>query len=678
MTHRILILALALALPFQALALTPNDGLIGNQWYLDTIEAKQAWETTQGNAGVIVAVLDSGVDIDHEDLISNIYWNPGEIAGDFIDNDGNGYVDDINGWDFYSDDANPRPEITGEPTDIGVHHGTVIAGLIGAKGNNNKGVVGVNWNVSILPVRVLNTEGDGTFDTIVNGIDYAVAQGADVINLSFVGEFDSESLRTAIENAHNNGVVVIAALGNLEGGRDLDVDPLYPACSSWDDNRNLVIGVSATNPADERASFSNYGRNCADIAAPGEGIFTTQNSAAGLGLYGGGWSGTSLAAPLVAGAAALIRSAHPNMSPSNILSSLQVSVDQTVGLNPKGQRGTLGAGRLNIRRALEAAANVSEDNPVVAVPPITTPVSTTPSAIANFSRPFAIGAGIGDSGAVETSEGVISSGQIWYPYGESYSGGVRVAVGQLDSDPGYEIITAPGPGGGPHIKIFNEHGQLEDEFFAYDMDFRGGVAVAASDVDGDGIDEILTAPGVGVEPVVKFHRKSGALMNTIPLGDEGWGNLIISSGDLDGDGADDVVVTDDTGDSRVFVYRIYGTQQTSFLAYAPNILGEVHTDVWEGADGKRYVVTRMKNNLDPYIRFFTYIGAFVDQFDPAADPGDNGDIAIWEAYDEQDPIIMTSELLDTPDIYGYDRNGNLSSTQLFLEHSYSVPVNLGQ
>ncbi len=229
MTYRIFIAALALVLPLQVLALTPNDGLIGNQWYLDTIEAQQAWETTQGNAGVIVAVLDSGVDIDHEDLMANIYWNPGEIAGDLIDNDGNGFVDDVNGWDFYSNDANARPEITGEPTDIGVHHGTVIAGLIGAKGNNNRGVAGVNWNVSILPVRVLNTEGDGTFETIISGIDYAVAQGADVINLSFVGEFDSESLRTSIANAHDNGVVVVAALGNLEGGRDLDVDPLFPA-----------------------------------------------------------------------------------------------------------------------------------------------------------------------------------------------------------------------------------------------------------------------------------------------------------------------------------------------------------------------------------------------------------------------------------------------------------------
>lgn len=687
MRHRIIFLWLSvlMVLPSPAWALTPNDGLLGNQWYLEKIQARAAWDTTQGSASVIVAVLDSGVDIDHEDLVNNIYINTGEVKGDGIDNDGNGFIDDVNGWDFYDRDANPRPELTGNPAEIGVHHGTVIAGLVGAEGNNNRGVAGVGWRITILPVRVLNTDGDGTFATIVSGMDYAVAQGADVINLSFVGELDAPQLREALARAYDAGVVVVAALGNTNGGRDLDVDPLYPACSSWTDRRNIVIGVSATDPNDTRAEFSNYGRNCADLAAPGEGMFTILMSRAGLGHYGGGWNGTSLAAPLVAGAAALVRSLFPSMSPAKILSALQLSADPILGLNPKGQRGTLGAGRLNVDRALEVATQLATtaDTMMPEAPrhASTTPVSPTAAGLTSGGgglRPFAVGAALGDPGRVETSDGVASSGRSWFPYGESFRGGVFVAVGQLDDDAGYEIITAPGAGGGPHIKVFSEAGILENEFFAYDKAFRGGVSVAAADVDGDGIDEIVTAPGAGAPSVVKFHRATGALMNTIALDFDGTTQVFVAAGDLDGDGADDIVVTDDSGEPRVFVYRLYGTQQTSFLATTADRRGALHADVWEGTDGKRFVVTRMPSSHEPFVRFFSYIGAFVGQFDSNAVSGDNGDVAVWRPYADRDPFIVTSERADGPDLFVYDRLGGIGSIQLFLEQAYAQPVRLAQ
>ena len=683
MPHRIVIILTLLLIPSTAFAVVPNDELVGNQWYLQKIRAFDAWETQHGSSDVIVAVLDAGLDTRHEDLIPNLYTNLREVAGDHIDNDGNGLVDDVHGWDFFDDDNDPRPELNGNPEEIGVHHGTVIAGIIGAQGTNSIGVSGVAWDVSILPVRVLNTDGDGTFQTIVDGIDYAVAQGADVINLSFVGELDSQELRDAIERAYERGTLVVAAVGN--DTRDLDVDPLYPACSAWADKRNLILGVTATNADDARAEFSNYGKRCADIAAPGVSMYSTQTSTAGLGLYGNGWSGTSLAAPIVSGVAALLRSAYPTISPATIITALQTSVDPIVGLNPKGQVGTLGAGRVNAQRAMTVAAGLVEtqtnEAPVTEEPDRAVEEHVTPATLVHagaFDRPFAIGARAGDGARVELTESSVSDSLAFTPY-PGFSGDVRVAVGQFDDDGAYEVATAPGPGGGPHVKGFSLTGKLESEFFAYDAAFRGGVAIAAADVDGDGVDEILTAPGVGESPVVKFHRKSGGLMDTIVLETDSRHALNISAGDIDGDGADDVLVSTSGGEPRVYVYRLYGTQQTSFLAYRPHERGELNSDVWVNAEGKRMVVTRMASSVNPNIRFFTLIGAFVNQVDTSVESGDHGDIAAWQPYAEQSPVLVTSELtLGKPDLFVYNEDGSLADIQLFAEFEYRSPMTLAK
>ena len=682
LSHFFCTLILFLA-PLSVFAVVPNDGLVGNQWYLPKIRAFDAWETQRGLDSVIVAILDSGVDIDHEDLVGNLYTNLGEVAGDGVDNDNNGFVDDVHGWDFFDNDADPRPVLNGNPGEIGVHHGTVIAGIVGAQSANSTGVSGVAWDVSLLPVRVLNTSGDGTIQTIVDGVDYAVRQGADVINLSFVGEFDSDAMRDAIERAYEQGVVVVAALGN--DARDLDVDPIFPACSFWSDDRNIVIGVAATNADDARADFSNYGKRCADLAAPGVSIYSTQMSSAGLGLYGGGWSGTSLAAPIVSGVAALLRASFPTITPSMVLTALQTSVDPVIGLNPKAQSGTLGAGRVNAQRALAVAAalvSAQEVAPVV-VPEepsgdAATEVAPAAARAGAFDRPFAISSRAGDGARVETSESTFESSHAFVPY-PGFAGDVRVAIGQFDDDAPFEVATAPGEGGGPHIKVFSLTGVLESEFFAYDPAFRGGVSIASADVDGDGVDEILTAPGRGHAPVVKFHRKSGALMNDVALETDGASTLNIAAGDIDGDGADDVIVSSEGGEPRVYVYRLYGTQQTSFLAYAPHERGALHADVFVTAAGKRYVVTRMASDINAHVRFFTFIGAFVGQFTIDAKAGDYGDLSVWQPYNEASPVITTSQsALGKPAIFLYNEDGSLADIQLSAEFEYKRPMHLSR
>lgn len=352
-----LVLGVFVAQP--AFALTPNDPLFSKQWFWKKIGALTAWEMSTGSQEVIVAVVDTGIDIDHEDLRDNIFTNTREVAGNGLDDDHNGYADDVHGYDMIDRDGDPRPETN--TTMFGIHHGTVVAGLIGAVGNNGKGVVGVNWKARILPVRVLEASGNGEFGKVVEGLRYAVAMGADVVNLSFVGDDTSPDLQHAVEEARAAGVVVVAALGNSAGGRNVDNDPVYPVCLPG------VIGVTATDAEDVRASFSNYGRNCADIAAPGVDMFSAQVMGSEL-AYAGNWRGTSAATPLVSGTAALVRSLYPHATPDEIEIAMKVGAD-AVRADAALERGAMGSGRLSVAKALDAARQVVGDKrgPTVAV-----------------------------------------------------------------------------------------------------------------------------------------------------------------------------------------------------------------------------------------------------------------------------------------------------------------------
>jgi subtilisin family serine protease len=175
--------------PGLLLAKTANDPLNGFQYYLDPIQAEAAWDYTTGSRSVVVAVIDTGVDIDHPDIYENIWRNIDEVPGDGIDNDHNGYIDDYQGWDFVNDEADPNPKFDSEYSELGLDHGTMVAGIIGARGNNNYGLTGINWEVSIMPLLALNGNGSGENGVVAAAIDYAIANGADIINLSLVEKF---------------------------------------------------------------------------------------------------------------------------------------------------------------------------------------------------------------------------------------------------------------------------------------------------------------------------------------------------------------------------------------------------------------------------------------------------------------------------------------------------------
>lgn len=221
------------------------------------IDAPEAWDVTTGSSAVVVAVIDSGVDVNHPDLAANIWTNPGEIAGNGIDDDENGYVDDVNGWDFFINDNDPR-DANG--------HGTHVAGTIAAAGNNAAGVTGVSWSAQIMALRFLDAWGGGTTANAIAAIEYADAMGADIINNSWGGGAYSQFLKDAIDACN---ALVVCAAGN--SGSNNDSIPHYPSSYS---SAN-IIAVAAGDQDDNRAYFSNYGLLSVDVAAPGTNVYST-------------------------------------------------------------------------------------------------------------------------------------------------------------------------------------------------------------------------------------------------------------------------------------------------------------------------------------------------------------------------------------------------------------------
>ncbi|MGM3304572.1 S8 family peptidase [Anabaena sp. WFMT] len=268
----------------------------GNNWGADLVNAPAAWERGHTGQGIVVAVLDTGVDYNHTDLNDNIWTNSKEIAGNGIDDDGNGYIDDIQGWNFNSTNNNVLD-------DNG--HGTHVSGTIAGE-NNGSGVTGIAYNAKIMAVKVLDENGSGSYSNIAKGIYYAVDNGANVINLSLGGNSGNNTLKSALEYASSKGVIVVMAAGN-----NSESTPSYPARYA----DNLGIAVGAVDKNNNLTDFSNRSgsQEIKYVTAPGQDIYSTVPN----NQYAT-YSGTSMAAPHVAGVVALMLSANPNLTDSQI------------------------------------------------------------------------------------------------------------------------------------------------------------------------------------------------------------------------------------------------------------------------------------------------------------------------------------------------------------------------
>lgn len=317
----------------------PNDPHFasGMQWPLRNsttgrdIHAAGGWDILKSAPDVIVAVVDSGIRYTHQDLAGNMWRNPGEIAGNGVDDERNGLVDDVFGINAVND--------TGNPMDDG-NHGTHVAGIIGAVGNNGIGIAGVAWNVKLMACKFLDSDGYGFTSDAVQAIDYARRNGAHVINASFGGEEYSNALFSAIQSARSAGIIFVAAAGNEQ--INIDRDPTYPA--SYNLDNIVVVGASTRNETFDY-TYSNYGATGVDLFAPGTAVYSTWGSSDSAYRSE---TGTSMAAPHVAGAVALMKARYVNLTTSQIITRLLASVDVLPAYSGRCRTG----GRLNLAKAL--------------------------------------------------------------------------------------------------------------------------------------------------------------------------------------------------------------------------------------------------------------------------------------------------------------------------------------
>ncbi|HRC27940.1 MAG TPA: S8 family serine peptidase [Candidatus Saccharimonas sp.] len=412
--------------PYYALV-APNDPYYTSvnypPWALTHTGAPSVWSQSTGSE-VVVAVLDTGFALQHEDLATQWYANPGENsmtqAGDRCwsgssvnkstngcDDDNNGYKDDWRGWNFYGRyqptatpcayngmgiyvaNNNPQAGMSGDDilyqedqTCFGINqgdpfaatsHGTSTAGLTGAASNNSKGIATFNWNVKVMPLQVLGDDGSGWTSKIVAGIYYAVDNGADIINMSLGGSAKDSAMEAAINYAYSHGVIVIAAAGNCGTGSENGCDPQKPGAMGYPALYNHVIAVGASDSNDSRASFSSYGPGL-DIIAPGSGAIiaplisrgATPNNPATFNYttaYSGSLYGTSFAAPVVASMASLIKSIRPVTSPDDITAILDGSATKVGAMNGATYTNQYGHGLVNANTAAAIATSLNSTTP---------------------------------------------------------------------------------------------------------------------------------------------------------------------------------------------------------------------------------------------------------------------------------------------------------------------------
>lgn len=418
-----------------------NTGLGGGRAGAD-LGAFAAWDLGRGQ-GVVVAIVDTGLDTTHPDLRPNLWTNTAEIAGNNRDDDGNGYVDDVHGFDFV--------RRRGDPVDHDAH-GTHVAGTVGAVGNNGEGVVGVAFQSRLMGLKFMEGNQGGTASQAAEAIRYAVRNGATVINASWGGPGSSTTIRNAIQYARQNGVIVVAAAGN-EGANN-DTVASYPANYDLDN----VLSVAASDRRDRLASFSNYGRTKVDLAAPGVDIVST--------LPGGDFGymdGTSMACPHVAGALAVLRSARPQATVTELRAAILGGVEPL----QSGAGSIVTGGRLDLGLALTRLGVTAPDQqeaPVEEVPTEDDPAPAPPS-----EQPFTY-----VDFPVESA----------HPYADNFAGsvGITAPVGatqivlhwdRLEVETNYDVVRVVSEGGAVLASWTGSHGAFDsDPIPARDVDLE--------------------------------------------------------------------------------------------------------------------------------------------------------------------------------------------------------------
>lgn len=606
----------AVFLPSAVFARMPNDPEV-QQWSFADTNAYEAWDLATGSRDVVVAVIDNGFDTFHPELAHNVWQNKDEIPDNGRDDDRNGYADDIWGWNFVEDNNDPRPSVfdlaQADIADGTLHHGTLVAGIIGAAANNNQFSAGLNWDVQLMNLKVVGNSGSIATARISEAIRYAVDNGAHIINISLIGP-PEENLKSAVRYAYEKGVAVIAASGNDYSS--LDAYPKYPICADeeGDTAEEWLLGVSAITESHMLAPFSNRG-NCIDITAPGMHISSTLRYAPRYGLeklYGGPFSGTSFAAPFVAGTAALVKSIHPEWGPKKIYETILNNAHKTPPADDGEYRRQFGAGLVQIDRAVAAAiaqatgfhalSDVVAYAPASgAVHPASFPVGPKGAkALAAYHLGTVRGfVGIfpkllGRNEAVLFDESWRVTGRFPTPSGGAFS----LAVGDVAGDAAPEIIVAPRFSSKTVFRVYTLSGAelrtvtnavshrgasvglvenkqkkrfevvavADGHLYRYDDAFRvvktidlphvkNTAPIGAGDIDGDGAQEYVVGSAPGEDPKLAYYEEDGRWLRTFYAYNGGYrGGLELIVGDYDADGRDDAVVAPSAGGQPVRVW----------------------------------------------------------------------------------------------------------------------------
>lgn len=487
------------AFVFPVFARVSNDPFM-RQWSYEDTGVYRAWDFTTGSRGVVVAVIDDGFDSLHPDLAGNLWINRNEIPGNGLDDDKNGYADDVYGWNFVDNTNDPRPDPSGlSETELDegiIHHGTVVAGIIGAVGNNELDGVGINWNVQLMNLKAVGNQGSGALEPLREAIYYAVDNGANIINISMVGGEDV-GFSDALEYAYNHDVLVISAAGNARS--DLNITPFYPVCSDAGKPQEETLGVTAIGEDHHLASFSNAGSMCVDITAPGVDIASTVRFSPTNNLnerYKDGWDGTSFATPFVSGASALIKSIQPSWTPTQIYTALLSTTHHTPGQDETVYANLFGAGLLQIDKAVEYAFTRGGS-----VQPETNSSSTTSSPIFLVVDT--------EKGTVESRDG--SNVLVESPQKISALKGADDVVAFREGSEWHYTVTKKNDTNSRNISIYN--GQWNG-LSSWNVSSVVPLDITVGDITGDSKMEIVAAPKGDSSVLFTVFNLSGSVLST--------------------------------------------------------------------------------------------------------------------------------------------------------------------
>ena len=517
----------------------PNDPEFPDQYAHQLIQMADAWDISTGSRDIVIAVLDTGVDINHPDLKDNIWVNKNEIPNNSLDDDNNGYIDDVSGWNFEDDNNDLIPELSWYDIE---GHGTMVSGVIAATGNNGEGVCGVNWQASIMVLRLSIYV---TSAEVAEALDYAAANGAHVANMSFGSdEFGPEGdplVKTAIDNAFEKGVLLVASAGN-----DDTTEPHYPAAYY------NVMAVSSTNGEDQKTGHSSFG-SWVDIAAPGTDIVTTDLGNAYISI-----DGTSFSGPYVAAVGALVLGHRPQLTHVEVRAVLENTTDPVFYGNVDPNEGYIGTGRVNAYRALLAA------DQRLPLGEIVQPMQQQVFAADGNDIPMVLFVhgdsyrldyrGYGQNDWIPLSEGISAAdpnGLVYLPFANPGPGAFELRLSVTTEGFTHTDRKTFGIELGSNQTSWPKPDAAADPLVQ--MEYYLG-SPRCLDVDGDGRNEIVEASvayiGGWFEGMISIWREDGKPLPGWPqlLGFGLWDSIIASGlavGDIDGDGDFEIVVVDD-------------------------------------------------------------------------------------------------------------------------------------